>query len=375
MNNAIHIRQFELNAVASAREYHCLLQVSDPLLSFEQQVDAVIESIDQLLSGPYAQACPVFARFFVSDATTQLPLITSLVSKHLNCALSFIQQPPLNGGKLAVWLYLLSDVTAQQLSSHSTLITHGRFQHLWTTGLHTAVGDSEQQTLQVFNDYLQELAGISCQLKDNCIRTWFYVNDIDYQYKGMIIGRNKMFDQQQLTNRTHFISSTGIGGRLTDSSCRVVMDAYAVKGLQPEQIKFLYAPHFLNRTSEYNVRFERGTMVTYGDRRQVYISGTASIDNRGEVVWPGDIVHQTQRMWQNVEALLAEADMTFDDIGIMLVYLRDPSDEAIVRTLFEQHFPNRPYLIVWAPVCRPGWLIEMECMGVKAVTTTKFDLF
>ena len=28
----------------------------------------------------------------------------------------------------------------------------------------------------------------------------------------------------------------------------------------------------------------------YGDRKQVFISGTASIDNRGRIVYPGDIV-------------------------------------------------------------------------------------
>ena len=68
------------------------------------------------------------------------------------------------------------------------------------------------------------------------------------------------------------------------------MDSYAVDGLEPGQIQFLYAPTHLNPTYEYGVTFERGTAVTYGDRKQVFISGTASIDNRGEIVYPGDIV-------------------------------------------------------------------------------------
>ena len=61
------------------------------------------------------------------------------------------------------------------------------------------------------------------------------------------------------------------------------MDTYAVKGLQPGQIQFLYAPTHLNPTYEYGVTFERGTAVTYGDRKQIFISGTASIDNKGEI--------------------------------------------------------------------------------------------
>lgn len=42
-------------------------------------------------------------------------------------------------------------------------------------------------------------------------------------------------------------------------------------------------------------------------------------------------------------------------------------DYEIVRELFEERFAGKPYVIVHAPVCRPGWLIEMECMAVKAV--------
>ncbi len=67
------------------------------------------------------------------------------------------------------------------------------------------------------------------------------------------------------------------------------MDTYAVDGLKSEQIHYLYAPTHLNPTYEYGVSFERGTYVDYGDRRQVFISGTASINNKGEVVCPGDI--------------------------------------------------------------------------------------
>jgi hypothetical protein len=33
--------------------------------------------------------------------------------------------------------------------------------------------------------------------------------------------------------------------------------------------------------------------------------------------------------------------------------------------MFDEKFPNMPYVITLAPVCRPTWLIEMECMAVK----------
>jgi enamine deaminase RidA (YjgF/YER057c/UK114 family) len=151
------------------------------------------------------------------------------------------------------------------------------------------------------------------------------------------------------------------------------MDAYAVDGLQPGQIHHLYAPTHLNPTYEYGVSFERGTYVDYGDRRQVFISGTASINNRGEIMYPGDIRRQTQRMWENVETLLAEAECTFEHVGHLIVYLRDIADYTVVCEMFEERFPNIPKIYLQAPVCRPGWLVEMECMAVKPITNEAYS--
>ena len=146
-------------------------------------------------------------------------------------------------------------------------------------------------------------------------------------------------------------------------------------GLKDEQIHFLYAPTHLNPTYEYGVSFERGTYVDYGDRRQVFISGTASIDNKGNVLYPGDIRKQTHRMWENVEVLLAEAEMNFDHIGQMIVYLRDVADYQVVKAMFDERFPNTPKVILLAPVCRPGWLIEMECMGTREISKPEYNNF
>ena len=184
-----------------------------------------------------------------------------------------------------------------------------------------------------------------------------------------------MFLTQDLTEKTHYIASTGIGGRHPDPQVTVQMDAYAINGIQPAQIQFLYATTHLNPTYEYGVSFERGTCVKYGDRRQVFISGTASINNKGEVVYPGDVRKQTNRMWENVEALLKEAECSFDDVSQAIIYLRDPADYTIVKELFDNKFPHLPHVIVHAPVCRPKWLIEMECIAVKSDKNEEFKDF
>ncbi len=105
--------------------------------------------------------------------------------------------------------------------------------------------------------------------------------------------------------------------------------------------------------------------MEYGDRQQLFISGTASIDNHGNVLYVGDIRNQTKRMWENVEALLAERQHSFDNVVQMIVYLRDIADYQIVKQMHDERFPNIPKVIVWASVCRPTWLVEMECISIK----------
>ena len=83
----------------------------------------------------------------------------------------------------------------------------------------------------------------------------------------------------------------------------------------------------------------------------------------------GNVVAQCHRMWENVEMLLKEADCTYDDVQQIIVYLRDPADYETIKRLYEERFPNTPWVIVNAKVCRPGWLIEQEVIAVKKQKT------
>lgn len=354
------------------REYHAIIQVTTGSLSWAQQLDAVMGAYQDLLSNvPDAQA--VFKRYFLSDAANQADDV--VVADVTDCAKSIIQQAPLNGSKIALWVWLMTGVQTGVTASGLYEVRHGSFRHLFNASAHNLAANSEYQMRLLFNEYVMQLAEEGCKLSDNCIRTWLFVNDIDLNYGGVVRARNQVFFTQGLTVNTHFIASTGIGGRQQDTNVLVQMDNYAIAGVSQQQIHYLYAPTHLNRTSDYGVSFERGTYVDYADRRHVFISGTASINNKGEVMFPKDIVKQTARMIENVETLLAEAECTFDDACEMIVYLRDVADYQVVRDVFAQRFPSKPVVIVNAPVCRPGWLVEMECTAVKAISNPDHPQF
>lgn len=353
-------------------EYHAILRIINPRLTYIEQVNYLLDAYTQLLEEELESAVAVFKRFFLSDAANQTTYLLSALEKRAEDAFSIVEQPPLDGTKLAMWVYLQKGVQAQTLSNGLVEVKHGEYRHLWTAYNFNQASNSEEQTRILLNDYIAQLEEQGCRLADNCIRTWFFVQNVDVNYMGVVKARNEVFATQNLTKNTHFIASTGIAGRHANPKVFVQMDAYAVEGLNPEQVHYLYAPTHLNPTYEYGVSFERGTYIDYGDRRQVFISGTASINNKGEIVHPGDVCKQTERMWENVETLLKEAECSFDHVQHLLVYLRDISDYSVVSEMFEKRFPTIPKVYLLAPVCRPGWLVEMECMAVKPLSDNHF---
>lgn len=328
------------------------------LAGFEEQLNLIIGAIKDI----QANETVAFCRFFISDAANQQAALEGAIAPLKLPAVSIVQQPPLDGTKIAAWVYACQGKL------------NDKYNHVWSGNI-TAASDksSHDQMLDIFEKYEKSLGNKGLSIAEDCVRTWIFAQNVDVNYAGVVTGRKAYFDSVGLTSKTHYIASTGINGRQADKSALAQMDGYAVGGLQPGQQQYLKGLTHLNPTIEYGVTFERGTAVTYGDRRHIFISGTASIDNKGNVLYVGDIVRQTERMLENVEVLLSEANAGFDDIQQAIVYLRDPADAAAVRDCFARKHSGLNAVFVLAPVCRPQWLIEMECIAVTPAGNPSFE--
>ena len=375
MMGRCRVEQACFTAAGGGREVQLMLHATDSCMTYDEQLLALLDAYYALIGGQLQGFQAVFKRFFLSDMANQKERLLATLPDNAACATSVIQQPPMDGTKVALWAYLIEGAVTQMLPCGLSETRHGVYRHLWGGGAVNRAANAEYQMRLLFQEYVMQLMGQGGRLADHCIRTWIFVHDVDTNYAGVVKVRNEVFATQQLTPESHFIASTGINGSAGDAAVKVSFDTYALLGIVPGQVHHLYARTHLNPTYEYGVSFERGTYVEYGDRRHVFISGTASINNKGEVVHPGDIRRQTERMWENVEALLAEAECGFDDVQQMIVYLRDPADYHVVRTLFEARFNAVPRVFLWAPVCRPGWLIEMECIAVRRVDSKEYPAF
>ena len=113
--------------------------------------------------------------------------------------------------------------------------------------------------------------------------------------------------------------------------------------------------------------------MEYGDRACVHQRHGQHQQQRGGGAC-GNIVKQAERMWENVGVLLEEGGASFDDVMQIIVYLCDICDYQTVKEMLTDDSPTcRKHH--FAPVCRPTWLIEMECIAVKKHCNEKYRDF
>ena len=320
----------------------------------------------------------VFSRFYISDIANQKDILRqSDIFKVLsNSALSVIQQCPVYGGDVSLLMYHIkrdSDKLKKEIFNYDNenrrngAIIHGSYYDLLWAANFYGVGpfDSNKQTTEIFESFNGILKDNGMTLLNNAVRTWVYVRDVDNHYRGMVESRKAFFEKHGLTPETRYIASTGIEGFSKEVNSLVAFDAYAVKNLKPGQIVRMEALENLSPTVKYGVTFERGTRIRYGDRSHLHISGTASIDKNGEIMYISDVRKQTIRTIDNIKALLAPHGAGLDDMAYIIAYVRNLKDRKKVKEILKKEIPtNIPLLLLEGAVCRPAWLVELEGVAI-----------
>lgn len=377
-------------AVPGAEECFVLVK-PEGSANFVGQVASTFEAYDAACAAQGLDSVPgLTATFFLSDSANQEadlrahPRFARLVEDGV--AVTVVQQPPVSG-KIALLAYHVrreaggrrrplsvggTKSTAMGVSVATDAYEFKYLKNLLASG----GGDAGQQTESLFDTPEGGLrsGGIGW---GEVVRTWIYVNDIDNHYPAISAARNRVFARHGVTqDGSGFPASTGIAGRSADHGDLLLLDVLAIKGLQPGQSRRMEATSHMNSTVEYGVTFERGREIVFGDRRHLYISGTASISNEGRILHVGDAARQTERAVENVTALLGASGAELADMRYLLVYLRDMADAAAVTgVLATTALAQVPTLVVHAPVCRPGWLVEVEGVAIDGKGDGRFAPF
>jgi len=317
----------------------------------------------------------VYSKIYLSDIVNQAPVLRKLLCEFGFGFYSFIGQAPASGGKIAVENYFIDNPNAVIMSCDKSSSYLNGYKLEYGELRPNGKADICSQTNDLMSQLSDAVNKQNGNILRNLIRTWIYIRDIDKNYKSMVSVRRENFDRWGLTSKTHYIASTGIDG-CGEDPCELVgimyLNAY---GVSEEQIHFLEATSNLCATSKYGVTFERGTRVVYGDRAHYFISGTASIDANGDILYSNDVEKQFERVIENISSLLVSAGSGIDDLKYLNVYLRDFSDYSYIDKRVKELKLGIPYIILHAPVCREGWLVELEGVAINGNGNEKFLYF
>jgi len=232
---------------SGTNEYHVIVR-PDEYADIHAQLgwmqDAYQTAVEALGIG---RGTAVFRRFLLSDIVNQQDALLAHAFSNQSapdepCAVSWVGQPPAPPARAALWAYHVSDPngpTVKSLDASSLTLNRGPLSHHWSTRLaSTDAEDSYTQTQAILSEYERRLQSWGCTVYDNLIRTWLFVQNVDANYKGLVAARREFFTERGLTADTHYIASTGIEGTHSDVAAKVLLDAYAISGVQPEQIEF-----------------------------------------------------------------------------------------------------------------------------------------
>jgi 2-iminobutanoate/2-iminopropanoate deaminase len=103
-----------------------------------------------------------------------------------------------------------------------------------------------------------------------------------------------------------------------------------------------------------------------GDSRLLVVSGLNGFMNDGKTM-PESFEEQGELIWQHLGTILRSADMDYNNLISIRVYLADPQyDEANVQLRMKYLGAHRVALtVICCRLLDPVWKLEMEAMAAK----------
>jgi len=111
-------------------------------------------------------------------------------------------------------------------------------------------------------------------------------------------------------------------------------------------------------------------VVAVPGARLVFCSGQIALDPRtGEVVGAGDVRAQTERVMENLGAVLAAAGASFSNVVKTTIFLTDLQDFATVNEVYGRRFPASPPARATVQVAGlpKGVLVEIDAIAAATV--------
>lgn len=237
-------------------------------------------------------------------------------------------------------------------------------------------GDVVNESIQKQSDEVFRQIGTLLETEsfpiNQIIRQWNYIEQItgyegeDQHYQAFNNARSVFYGKTKWANG--YPAATGIGANLggilvdLDAAVFKTADTFATPIDNKLQVAaHAYSDNVLEEacSTKTTPKFERAKSMTFGERRLVYISGTAAI--RGEDSLKGvGLEKQLQITMENIAELIDDARPV-----LLRVYLKYPEDYEEAARLMQTYELNIPISFMWADVCRDELLIEIEGIAIQ----------
>ncbi|MCY3601965.1 MAG: RidA family protein [Chloroflexi bacterium] len=108
-----------------------------------------------------------------------------------------------------------------------------------------------------------------------------------------------------------------------------------------------------------------------GPHRTVYVGGQNAVDVDGNVVGQGDVEAQAEQVARNLQAALAAAGATLDDVVKLTIYLVEPHSAFPAYGAFQRVWgmpatPPTISLLYVSGLFQPDFLLEVDAVAVVA---------
>lgn len=216
----------------------------------------------------------------------------------------------------------------------------------------------EQQARATFEQMERALALVDMDFS-NVLRTWLYLNNLLDWYDEFNAVRTQFFNERGVFDKM-VPASTGIGVRNHLGSA-LVTDVLAIKP-KTDKVKIFAVPSPMQCPAlAYKSSFSRAVEMQLPDHRQLFISGTASIEPNGATVHLNDTANQIKLTMEVVKAILESRDMSWKDTTRAIAYFKDVNDVPLLyKYCKENNLPPMPIAISHSDICRDDLLFEIE---------------
>ena len=99
-----------------------------------------------------------------------------------------------------------------------------------------------------------------------------------------------------------------------------------------------------------------------------YLSGQIPLDPKTGQIVEGDIVQQTERVFENLKGVLEAAGATFDSVLKTTVFLQDMADFTRMNEVYARYFPKDPPARSTVQAARLPRDVRVEIDCIAAVT-------